>query len=319
MSSSLLVSRLSTLAGSRARAFSTGQGMNAIKEFVVVGGGLMGAGIAQVGAQTGHKVTLVDLSQDVLDKSQARIQASIQRVAKKQFKGDAAAEEKFIGEAFGNLNVATSANEALATADLVVEAVVENLALKQKIFKEYDAIAPEKTIFASNTSSLPIIDIAKSTGRLDRFGGLHFFNPVPVMKLLEVIRIPETSDATFDAMLSWGKAMRKVTVNCKDTPGFIVNRLLVPNMLEALRMVERGDAVPRDVDTAMKLGAGHPMGPFELADYVGLDTIKFITDGWHAAYPDEPLFKPSPMLNKLVEAGKLGIKSGEGFYPYEKK
>lgn len=279
----------------------------------------MGAGIAQVGAQTGHNVTLVDISQDVLNKSQNRIGESIKRVAKKQFKEDPAAGDKFIADTMGRLKIATSANEALQTADLVVEAVVENMGLKQKIFTEYDAIAPEKTIFASNTSSLPIGEIAKVTKRLDRFGGLHFFNPVPVMKLLEVVRIPETSDETFDAMVEWGKAMRKTTVSCKDTPGFIVNRLLVPYLFEAVRLVERGDATPKDVDIAMKLGAGHPMGPFELADYVGLDTCKFIMDGWYERYPDEPLFKPSEMLNKVVAEGKFGIKSGEGFYKYEKK
>jgi len=276
----------------------------------------MGAGIAQVGAQTGHKVTLVDLNSQVLDASQKRISDSIARVAKKQFKDDAEGAEKFKASVMGNLNTATSADKALETADLVVEAVVENMGLKQKLFKEYDAIAPEKTIFASNTSSLPIKEIASATNRLDRFGGLHFFNPVPVMKLLEVVRIPETSDETANAMLDWGKAMKKVTVNCKDTPGFIVNRLLVPYLMEAVRMVERGDASLKDVDMAMKLGAGHPMGPFELADYVGLDTNKFIMDGWSERYPDETLFRQSEMLNKMVAEGKLGRKTGEGFFKY---
>lgn len=277
----------------------------------------MGAGIAQVGAQTGHTVTLVDVSQDVLNKSQARIAESIKRVAKKKFKEDPPASEKFIGETMARLNIATNPDKALSTADLVVEAVTENLDLKKKLFTGYDAVAPNKTIFASNTSSLAIADIAAATpSRLDRFGGLHFFNPVPVMKLLEVIRIPDTSDETFNAMMDWGKAMGKACVAAKDTPGFIVNRLLVPNLMESIRLVERGDATPQDVDVAMKLGAGHPMGPFELADYVGLDTTKFIIDGWNQRYPDETLFKPSAMLNKLVSEGKLGRKSGEGFYKY---
>jgi len=290
---------------------------SSIKEFVVIGGGLMGAGIAQVGAQTGHKVTLCDVSQDVLDKSQARISESIKRVAKKKFKDAESEKEKFITEALQRLNIATNPDEALSTADLVVEAVTENLPLKKKLFSSYDIVAPAKTIFASNTSSLPIKDIASATpDRLDRFGGLHFFNPVPVMKLLEVIRIPETSDETNTAMMEWGKAMGKTCVSAKDTPGFIVNRLLVPNLMEAVRLVERGDASPKDVDTAMKLGAGWPMGPFELADYVGLDTNKFIIDGWHELYPDEPLFRPSELVNKLVSEGKFGRKSGEGFYKY---
>lgn len=277
----------------------------------------MGAGIAQVGAQTGHKVTLVDVDQKVLDKSQARIGESIKRVAKKQFKEDVSASEKFIAEAMARLHIATNPDSALSTADLVVEAVTENLALKKKLFAGYDAVAPAKTIFASNTSSLSIGDIAASTpNRLDRFGGLHFFNPVPVMKLLEVIRIPQTSDQTFNAMMDWGKAMGKTCVSAKDTPGFIVNRLLVPNLMEAIRLVERGDATPEDVDIAMKLGAGHPMGPFELADYVGLDTTKFIIDGWSERFPNVEQFKPSPLLNKLVGEGKLGRKSGQGFYKY---
>jgi len=277
----------------------------------------MGAGIAQVGAQTGHKVTLVDLNSQVLEASQKRISDSIARVAKKQFKEDAEGAEKFKASVMDNLSTATSADKALETADLVVEAVVENMGLKQKLFKEYDGIAPAKTIFASNTSSLPISEIASSTSRLDRFGGLHFFNPVPVMKLLEVVRIPETSDETFNAMVAWGKAMKKVTVDCKDTPGFIVNRLLVPYLMEAVRMVERGDASLKDVDMAMKLGAGHPMGPFELADYVGLDTNKFIMDGWSERYPDETLFRQSELLNKMVAEGKLGRKTGEGFFNYK--
>merc|ERR1712012_598692 len=213
--------------------------------------------------------------------------------------------------------IATSADDALKTADLVVEAVTENLGLKQKLFTSYDKVAPQKTIFASNTSSLAIRDIASSCpNRMDRFGGLHFFNPVPVMKLLEVVRIPETSDETFSAMVAWGKAMGKKTVDCKDTPGFIVNRLLVPYLMEAVRLVERGDASAKDVDLAMKLGAGHPMGPFQLADYVGLDTTKFIMDGWSERFPDESLFRKSELLNSLVAEGKLGMKTKEGFFKY---
>jgi len=276
----------------------------------------MGAGIAQVAAQTGHKVTLVDISQQVLDKSNARISESIKRVAKKQFAEDAEGAAKFVDSSLSSMHIDTTVDKSIVTADLVVEAVVENMQLKQKLFAEYDDKAPAKTIFASNTSSLPISEIASSTLRLDRFGGLHFFNPVPVMKLLEVVRIPETSDETFNSMVAWGKAMKKITVDCKDTPGFIVNRLLVPYLMEAVRLVERGDASAKDVDLAMKLGAGHPMGPFELADYVGLDTTKFIMDGWSARFPEESLFRPSELQDRLVAEGKLGRKSGEGFYKY---
>nr|ACO11196.1 Hydroxyacyl-coenzyme A dehydrogenase, mitochondrial precursor [Caligus rogercresseyi] len=306
---------LSTKRGFQTSAMASGR----IQEFIVVGGGLMGAGIAQVGAQTGHKVTLVDLNPSVLDKSQGRIQESISRVAKKKFKENPEGAQGFVESALANISYTTDISSSIGTADLVVEAVVENLDLKRKLFREWDAAAPEKTIFASNTSSLPISGISEATQRQDRFGGLHFFNPVPIMKLLEVVRTPKTSDETFQAMLNWGQSMGKVTVECKDTPGFIVNRLLVPYQMEAVRMLERGDASAKDIDTAMKLGAGYPMGPFELADYVGLDTLKFIGDGWHRAYPDESLFEPSEIINKLVSEGKLGRKSGEGFYKYEKK
>lgn len=278
----------------------------------------MGAGIAQVAASTGHNVVLVDQTDDILRKSKASIEKSLQRVAKKKFAEKPKDGEAFILDVTRRLSTQTDAAKAVKNADLVIEAIVENLDIKKKLFSALDKAAPKHTIFTSNTSSIPIKEIAVATSRLDRFGGLHYFNPVPVMKLLEVIRIPETSDDTFNALLAFGKAMEKVTVNCKDTPGFIVNRLLVPYMMEAIRMVERGDASPQDVDTAMKLGAGYPMGPFELTDYVGLDTCKFILDGWHAKYPDNPLFDPSPLLNKYVAEGKLGNKTGEGFYKAKK-
>jgi len=223
-----------------------------------------------------------------------------------------------MSETMGKISTSTDAVATSVNTDVVIEAIVENLGVKQKLFKALDEAAPSHTIFTSNTSSLPITEIAQATSRMDRFGGYHFFNPVPVMKLLEVVRIRETSDQTFDALLDLGKKLGKSTVKCKDTPGFIVNRLLVPYMAEAVRMLERGDASSRDIDLAMKLGAGYPMGPFELTDYVGLDTTKFILDGWHEKYPDEPLYNPSPLVNQLVAEGKLGVKSGEGFYKYDK-
>ncbi|XP_076032774.1 hydroxyacyl-coenzyme A dehydrogenase, mitochondrial-like [Oratosquilla oratoria] len=291
---------------------------SAIKQVTIIGSGLMGAGIAQVAAQTGHNVTMVDIDGAAVEKAQKRIGASIQRVAKKKFKEDESAAETFIKEAMERLTTSTNAAESVTSADLVVEAIVENLDVKKKLFGELDKVAPEHTIFASNTSSLAISSIAEATNRKDRFGGLHFFNPVPVMKLLEVVRIPETSQATYEAMCAWGKAMGKATVECKDTPGFIVNRLLVPYLFEAIRMLERGDASARDIDTAMKLGAGYPMGPFELADYVGLDTASFIVNGWAKGDPENPLFGSSPIVEQKVAEGKLGVKSGEGFYVYNK-
>lgn len=156
------------------------------------------------------------------------------------------------------------------------------------------------------------------TSRKDRFGGLHFFNPVPVMKLLEVVRTDDTTDETFQRLRSFGEQLGKVCITCRDTPGFVVNRLLIPYMAESVRMLERGDASAKDIDIAMKLGAGYPMGPIELADYVGLDTTYKILQGWHEKYPDNPLYQPLPLLEKLVKEGKLGTKTGEGFYKYKK-
>ncbi|KAF4518925.1 hypothetical protein B566_EDAN006764 [Ephemera danica] len=227
--------------------------------------------------------------------------------------------EKFVKDTLSRLNVSVNVTESVKSADLVVEAIVENMNVKHKLFSSIDSVAPEHTIFASNTSSLSIQEIAACTKRKDRFGGLHFFNPVPMMKLLEVIRTSDTSDSTYNKMMEWGKAMGKTCITCKDTPGFVVNRLLVPYMSEAARLLDRGDASARDIDIAMKLGAGYPMGPFELCDYVGLDTVKFILDGWHKKFPDNPLFNPVDCIEKLVSQGKLGVKAGEGFYPYKKE
>lgn len=277
----------------------------------------MGAGIAQVAASTGHSVVLVDMSEDILSKSAKGIEGSLKRVVKKKFADKPEAGAEFIQKVMQNFSTSTDAASAVQNTDLVLEAIVENLQVKQGLFGGLDKVAPAHTIFASNTSSLPIADIASATGRLDRFGGLHFFNPVPVMRLVEVIGTSATSQETFDSLLNFSKALGKTPVSCKDTPGFIVNRLLVPYMMEAIRLHERGHGSKEDIDIAMKLGAGYPMGPFELLDYVGLDTCKFIMDGWSAMDPDNPLFGQSPMLNKLVEEGKFGKKTGEGFYKYK--
>ncbi|XP_076150895.1 hydroxyacyl-coenzyme A dehydrogenase, mitochondrial [Alosa pseudoharengus] len=289
----------------------------AIKHVTIIGGGQMGAGIAQVAASTGHTVVLVDTSEDILKKSAKGIEGSLKRVVKKKFADKPEAGEEFIQKVMKNVSTSTDANSTVQNTDLVIEAIVENLKIKQGLFGALDKAAPQHTIFASNTSSLPITDIASSTARLDRFGGLHFFNPVPMMKLVEVIRTESTSQESYDALMAFSKALGKHPVTCKDTPGFIVNRLLVPYMMEAIRLHERGHGSKEDIDVAMKLGAGYPMGPFELLDYVGLDTAKFIIDGWCAMEPDNPLFSPSPMLNKLVAEGKFGKKTGEGFYKYK--
>lgn len=291
-----------------------------IKHVTIIGGGLMGSGIAQVSATSGYQVTLVDLNPQVLTAAQASISKNLLRVAKKQLKDSSEAEQtQFVQQALQRISVSSDVEATVGGGtDLVIEAIVENMKVKHQLFTAIDKVAPEHTIFTSNTSSLPITQIASVTKRLDRFGGLHFFNPVPVMKLLEVIRTEQTSDATFDAILAYGRSVGKACVSCKDTPGFIVNRLLVPYLAEAVRLSERGDATPRDIDVAMKLGAGYPMGPFELADYVGLDTTRNILEGWNANEPENPLFKPIGALDKLVKEGKLGVKSGEGFYSYKK-
>lgn len=300
-----------------ARAFSTSTAASrAISTVTVIGSGLMGSGIAQVAAQAGQNVHLVDVDAKAVAKAQDRIRDSLQRVAKKKFQEDTAKGAEFVNKALSLISTGTDSAEAAAKSDLVVEAIVENLKVKQDLFAILDKAAPLHTIFASNTSSLPIKDIASSSSRLDKFTGLHFFNPVPVMKLLEIVRIPETSDETYNSVVAWGQAIGKVTVQCKDTPGFIVNRLLVPYVGEAIRMLERGDASAKDIDTAMKLGAGYPMGPLELADYVGLDTNYFIMQGWAEMYPNEPLFAKIPLLETMYKQGKLGVKSGEGFYKY---
>lgn len=233
------------------------------------------------------------------------------------FKEDVAKINGFVKDTMDKVTGSTNVIEAVKTADIVIEAIVENLAVKQKMFELIDEAAKSTAIFASNTSALPISEIALSSKRRDRFCGLHFFNPVAVMKLLEVIRIPETSEDTYKTVIGFGSKLGKTCVTCKDTPGFIVNRLLLPYMSEAICMLERGDASKEDIDTAMKLGAGYPMGPFELSDLVGLDTMRNAREFYHKTFPENPQFFPSPLINKMVEEGKLGLKTGEGFYCYK--
>lgn len=302
-------------------------------------------------ATSGYNVTLVEVSSSLAEQAQNNIKKSLQRVAKKQYKDNEAEQTKFVAETVKRISGSSDLQQTVKQTDLVIEAIVENIKVKHALFSSIDSVscsiylyflfkaqslkfflfwliqsnhpphfqvAPSHTIFTSNTSSLSISEIASVTNRKDRFGGLHFFNPVPVMRLLEVIRTPETSDDTYNKIRSFGESVGKTCISCKDTPGFVVNRLLVPYLGEAVRLLERGDASARDIDIAMKLGAGHPMGPIELADYVGLDTTNSILNGWHEKFPDHPLFKPLPILEKLVKEGKLGVKSGEGFYKYTK-
>ncbi|KAJ2862994.1 hypothetical protein GGH94_003893 [Coemansia aciculifera] len=306
----------------RGPAFSTSTMVQSpISRITVIGGGQMGSGIAQVAATHKHEVTLVDVNQEALDRGKSYMAKSLKRVAKKKFAEDEAAQSRFVDEIMGRVSLSTKPQEAVSRADLVIEAIVENIKVKQDLFAQLSKAAPQEAILASNTSSLPIGKIAEllDEQRKQRFIGLHFFNPVPQMKLVEVVRTKEVEQDVVDSAVAWVKAIGKAPAVCKDTPGFIVNRLLLPYMMESIRLLERDVASAQDIDTAMKLGAGYPMGPFELCDYVGLDTIKFIVDGWHKdgeGLKGNPLFTSSKKLDELVKQGRLGVKSGRGFYDY---
>ncbi|KAG5489988.1 hypothetical protein JKF63_00107 [Porcisia hertigi] len=287
------------------------------KSLAVWGGGTMGGGIAQVTAQANVPVTVVDVSQPRLDVSRKAIEASLLRIAKKKCDGDHGQIKTFVDTALSQITFTTDEAMAANGAELIIEAIVENMEQKKALFRRLDTMAPKSTVFCSNTSSLSIAEIASVTARRDRFAGMHFFSPVPMMKLVEIVRTSEVKSDVIEQLTALAKKMGKMPVVAKDTAGFIVNRLLVPYQMEACRLVERGVATFQDVDTAMVFGCGHPMGPFELADSVGIDVIKFIVDGWHATYPEEPLFTPSSLIDERVAAGKLGRKTAEGFYKYD--
>ncbi|KPA80004.1 putative short chain 3-hydroxyacyl-CoA dehydrogenase [Leptomonas pyrrhocoris] len=287
------------------------------KSVAVWGGGTMGSGIAQVTAQASIPVTLVDVSQARLDASRKAIENTLLRVAKKQCNGDQAKMKSFVDIVVSHITFTTDETLAAAGAELVIEAIVENIDAKKELFSRIDKMAPKSTAFCSNTSSLSVKELAAATTRKDRFAGAHFFSPVSMMKLVEVVRTDDVKPEVIEQLVSFGKVIGKAPVVAKDTEGFIVNRLLVPYQLEACRLVERGVATFQDVDIAMKYGCGYPMGPFELCDSVGIDVLKFIVDGWHKQFPEEPLFKPSKLIDDAVQAGKLGKKTGEGFYKYD--
>jgi len=286
--------------------------MVTIRTVGVVGAGLMGSGIAQVVAQAGYSVVIREIEQRFLEKGLKLVEGQLQRAVEK---GRMTAEEKasLLGRIRWTLNL-----EELKGADLVIEAIVEDLALKQELYRALDRLCPPATIFVSNTSSLTIMAMASVTGRTDRFAGLHFFNPVPVMKLVEVIRTILTSETTYRTVYEFAKSLGKEPVTVKDNCGFIVNRLLVPYLLDAVRALEAGVASVEDIDKAMTLGCNHPMGPFALADFVGLDTTYFIANVMFEEYR-EPRYAPPPLLRKMIMAGYHGRKSGRGFYDYSGK
>jgi 3-hydroxybutyryl-CoA dehydrogenase len=280
-----------------------------IKRVGVVGCGLMGHGIAQVTAQSGYDVIVREMDEGPLEKGLGRIEAQLARAVEKGKLEQAAADEAR-GRIEGTLDYAE-----LADCDLVIEAVTEGLDTKLEMWREVDGIVKDDALFATNTSSLPVINQAAATGRPGRFLGLHFFNPVQVMKLLEVIRCVTTTDETLAAGLEFGKSLGKLTVATSDKAGFIVNRLLMPYMLDAIRAYEEGVGTIDQIDEAMKAGAGHPMGPLLLADFVGLDTLGAICDVLFDEFRERRFARP-PTLRKMLAAGWYGRKSGRGFYDY---
>ncbi|MEO1075167.1 MAG: 3-hydroxybutyryl-CoA dehydrogenase [Bacteroidota bacterium] len=281
-----------------------------IEHVAVVGAGTMGNGIAHVFAQHGHRVTLLDLDQDRLDRGLATIEKNLARQVKK----DVLTAKQQV-ETLARIACGTGLAQGVQDADLVVEAATENPDIKAKIFDQLDGSAPPHAILASNTSSISITQIAAATNRPDQVIGMHFFNPVPVMRLVEVVRGLATSDATFDAVFGLAEALGKTPVAVNDYPGFVSNRVLMPMINEAVYCVMEGVAEPEAIDTVMKLGMAHPMGPLTLADFIGLDVCLFIMEVLHRELGDSK-YRPCPLLRKMVTAGYLGRKSGRGFYTY---
>lgn len=275
----------------------------------VVGCGLMGSGIAEVAARAGNDVVVREVSEDLLQRGLARIDASMQRAVQRgklAAPDQAAARKRIVG---------TTVLADLARSDLVIEAVVENMDLKKAVFRELDQICAPHAVFASNTSSLSITEMSSVLTRPERLVGMHFFNPVPVLKLVELVRGLRTSEETLAVGREFAQSLGKTVVMCKDWPGFIVNLLLVPYLLDAVRALELGLASKEDIDTAVTLGLAHPMGPLTLLDYVGLDTTFYIAEAMFAETKD-PRYAAPPLLKQMVLAGFHGRKSGRGFYTY---
>ncbi|MFN3413739.1 MAG: 3-hydroxybutyryl-CoA dehydrogenase [Thermoanaerobaculum sp.] len=282
-----------------------------VTKFGVVGAGQMGNGIAHVAALAGLEVVLSDVAEGFLQKAMATIAKNMDRQVAK---GTISAAQK--DEALARITTTTSL-EAFASCQLVVEAVVEDFAVKAEVFRKLDGLLPESAILASNTSSISITKLAGVTRRPDRFIGMHFFNPVPVMQLVEIVRGIATSAETFQTVEALAKRMGKTPVEVNDFPGFVSNRVLMPMINEAIYAVYEGVATPEAVDSVMKLGMNHPMGPLQLADFIGLDTCLAILKVLYEGFGD-PKYRPCPLLMKMVDAGWLGRKSGRGFYPYNR-
>ncbi len=280
------------------------------KNIVVIGAGTMGNGIAHTFAQTGFKVNLVDVSQEALDRGIKTITTNLDRIIAK---GNLTEEEK--ANTLANISTFTALEDAVKDADLIVEAATENIDLKLKIFKQMDAAAPADCILATNTSSISITKIASVTSRPEKVIGMHFMNPVPIMKLVEIIKGYSTSKETFSAIYEISKTLGKVPVEVNDYPGFVANRILMPMINEAIYSLYEGVAGVEEIDTVMKLGMAHPMGPLQLADFIGLDVCLSIMNVLYDGFKN-PKYAPCPLLVNMVTAKKLGVKSGEGFYDY---
>ena len=286
-----------------------------IKKVGVLGCGLMGSGIAQVAAMAGFDVTVLEVEQKFLDKGFAGIEKSLSKFAERPVeKGGITAQQK--DAALARLHGTTN-KAVLADCDIVIEAIIESVPQKKEMYAALDSVVKKDAIFASNTSSISITELMTATRRPERFIGLHFFNPVPLMKLVEVVRTIATIEDVYDAAYAFGKKLGKVPVRTSDKTGFIVNRLLVPYLLDAIRAYEEGVGSIEDIDDAMKLGCGYPMGPFTLLDFVGLDTTYYIAEIMYKEFR-EKRFAPPPLLKRMVMAGLYGRKSGRGFYDYTK-
>lgn len=283
-----------------------------VKKIFVMGAGQMGAGIAQVSAQAGYETLLGDISNEVLKKSEEKIKKNLEKLEEK-----GKLEKGRTEEIMKRLTATTDIKKAASDCDVVIEAVPENEDLKKRIFKEIDEICPERTILATNTSAIPITKIGSATKRPDKVIGMHFMNPVPVMKLVEVIRGYLTSDRTYQAIVELARSFGKEVVTAQDFAGFLGTRLIMPFMNEALYLLYEGRATKEDIDKSAKLGANHPMGPFEWMDFVGLDSLLSILRNLYETYGDRKYF-PCPLLVQMVQAGHLGRKTGRGFYDYSK-